>query len=129
MTDPTQADQARAQEVVADWFNQDDSDYPVSQQDKHKYLEKLIVDALASVRAEAVKGERKAILAKFKARYEAFIADRDTMADKCRAEGDMYGWNYYQGSVHGAINMDLNTWEVVGPLTPPSSHANARAKE
>lgn len=60
--------------------------------------------------AEAVKKEREAVIADFEAAHAERMKRHDEWAKEAahwKAEGDMFGWNFFSGMASGGIWIDI----------------------
>lgn len=57
--------------------------------------------------AQASEAALLTALEEVEAKYFAFLKEKDTDAEKFKAEGDMYGWNYHTGERAGATWVHL----------------------
>jgi len=55
----------------------------------------------------------KDLVKEVEGKYFAFLKEKDIDAEKFKAEGDMYGWNYHTGERSGAVWMHLFMTELL----------------
>lgn len=55
----------------------------------------------------------KDLVAEVEGKYFAFLKEKDVDAEKFKAEGDMYGWNFHMGEKAGAVWMHLFMTELL----------------
>lgn len=49
----------------------------------------------------------KTAIADYERTYTAELKEANDKAEKMKKDGDMYGWNFFQGMAHGMINRDI----------------------
>ena len=62
------------------------------------------------VKLAAITAQRdllKELVAEVEGKYFVFLKEKDVDAEKFKAEGDMYGWNFHMGEKAGAVWMHM----------------------
>lgn len=84
---------------------------------------KLYAELAASQAREKV---AQAFMAEVEAKYRALLTEKDAEAEKYKAEGDMYGWNFHMGARSGAVEMHIFLTSLINALAIPADDTALR---
>ena len=77
---------------------------------------KAEVQRVAQAIRTAATGNGDGVIALWNPEYEAFLEENFKKADRLKREGDMYGWNFYEGMRSGAIQVDIELGRIIKKL-------------